>query len=96
MLKYKKIKVRSRIVEMLLLKLADKNLIVLRGSRGYIMCGYLNLRVAEKSRDVAVKITGVSTIEDALGAAVHSCTRRARSLGIHKGQKIRDVLRIIA
>jgi len=94
--KNKKIKVGDRSVEALLFELSDKNLIVLRGSRGYIMCGYLNLKVAENFKDVAVKITGVSTIEGALGAVVHSCTSRARGLGIHKGQKITDVLGIIA
>ncbi len=96
MIKSRKIKIGSKSVEAILLKLADKNLIVLRGRRGYVMCGYLNLRVAEKFNDAAVKITGVSTIGDALRSSVHSCTRAARVLGIHKSQKIRDVLKLIA
>jgi len=96
MLKYTKIKVGGRTIEALALKLADKNLIVLRGSRGYIMCGYLNLKVAERFKDVAVKVTGVSTIKDVLGAVVHSCTSPARRMGIRKAQKIKDILKIIA
>lgn len=96
MMKLKKIKIGSKTVEAMLFKLAAKNLIVLKGSGGYVMCGYLNMRAAERFRDVAVKITGISTIEEALDTTVASCTSHARKAGIHKGQKIRDVLKIIA
>jgi uncharacterized protein YunC (DUF1805 family) len=96
MLKQKNIKIGKGRVEAILFGLVGKNLIVLRGSAGYVMCGYLNLRAAEKFRDVAVKITGVSTIDEALKTTVASCTRAAKKLGIRKGQKIREVLKIIA
>ena len=92
----KKIKVGSRIIEALYLPLQAKNLIVLRGSRGYVMCGYLNLSIARKFSDAAVKITGVATIEDALRAPVHSLTPAARRLGIKKGDSIKDILALIA
>ncbi len=76
--------------------LQAKNLIVIKGRKGYVMCGYLNLKVANTFQDVAIKITGVSTVGDALKACVHSCTYPAKQLGIYKGQAIRDVLKIIA
>ena len=78
------------------LKLLDKKLIVLRGRKGYIMCGYLNLKVAEKFKDSAAKITGVSTIQEALRASIHSCTRSAKRLGIYKGQPVKETLAMIA
>jgi uncharacterized protein YunC (DUF1805 family) len=96
MIKQKNIKIGKGRVEAILFSLTGKNLIVLRGSKGYVMCGYLNLRAAEKFKDVAVKITGVSTIDEALEATVNSCTSAAKKLGIYKGQKIKEVLRIIA
>ena len=96
MLQHKKIKVGKNSIEAILFSLASKNLIVLRGKKGYIMCGYLNLKIAEKFKEVAVKITGVSTIRDALKAQVHSATRQANSLGIYKGQAVKEVLKIIA
>lgn len=91
----KKIKVGSRYIETFATRLKSKNFLLLKGSRGYIMCGYLNLKAAEKFKDVAVKVAGVSTIQEALRATVHSCTSPARKLGIHKGQPIRDAVRII-
>ena len=93
---YKKIKIGKRILETIVIPLQGKNLILLRGSRGYVMCGYLNLKAAQKFKDVAVKVTGVATIEETKKASVHSCSSPARKLGIYKGQPIKEVLKIIA
>ncbi len=96
MIKCPKIKIGGKYIEAFLLSLQSKNLILLRGSRGYVMCGYLNLKAAERFKDAAIKITGISTIEEALKTSVHSCTSSARRLGIYKGQPIKEVLKIIA
>ena len=96
MAKNKKIKAKKKFIEAISIPLLSKNLILLRGSKGYVMCGYLNLRVAEKFKDVAVKIVGVKSIKDALKAKVHSCTSSARKLGIRKGQPVKEVLKVIA
>lgn len=83
-------------IDALSFDLSGKKLIVLRGSRGYIMCGYLNLKVAEKFKDIAAKIIGISSIEEALKSRIHSSTKMARSLGIFKGQFVKQALKIIA
>lgn len=88
----KKIKVGEKYITALCLPLQKKNLIVLKGEHGYIMCGYLNLEAAEKFEEVAVKITGVATLDDALNASVHSCTSAASRLGIKEGQPVKDIL----
>jgi uncharacterized protein YunC (DUF1805 family) len=95
-LKFKKIKAGTKHIQALAMTLSSQNLVLLRGEKGYVMCGYLNLKVANKFKDVAAKIVGVSTIEDALKAKVASCTYPALKIGIHKGQPIKDVLKIIA
>lgn len=92
----RKVKIGKNYILALELKLLEKKLIVLRGRKGYIMCGYLNLKVAEKFKDSAAKITGVSTIREALRASIHSCTRKAKRLGIYKGQPAMDALTMIA
>lgn len=92
----KKIKVGKKYIAALAVKLLSKNLILLRGSKGYVMCGYLNLSAANKFKDVAIKIVSASTITEALNARVHSCTYSAERVGIYKNQSIKDVLRIIA
>lgn len=96
MLDFKKIKVGKKYVQAVLIKLLAKNFILLKGSRGYIMCGYLDLKAAGKFNDAAIKIVGVSTIGEALAAKVHSCSSAARKLGIYKNQPVKEVLEIIA
>ena len=96
MLRYKKIRIGKKYIEALCLNLQSKNLILIKGRHGYIMCGYLNMKAAQKFEDAAVKITGISSIEEALKTSVHSCTSSARKLGISKGQPVKDVLKIIA
>jgi uncharacterized protein YunC (DUF1805 family) len=82
-------------IEAVWVNLPNKNLILLRGTRGFVMCGYLDLSVAEKCNDAAARITGVSTIEDALNARIESCTPQAQALGIRKGQTVKEVLELI-
>jgi uncharacterized protein YunC (DUF1805 family) len=96
MLKSKKIRVGKKVIQALAMNLAGRNLILLRGSRGYVMCGYLNLAAANKFRDIAVKIVGVNTIEEAIKTKAHSASRAALKIGIYKGQPIKDTLRAIA
>lgn len=96
MINRKTIKVGKNNIQAFCIKLQDKNFILLQGKHGYIMCGYLNLKTAEKFADVAVKITGVSTIEEAIKAKVHSLTSAAGRLGIRKGQAVKEILPLIA
>ncbi|MFA5114545.1 MAG: DUF1805 domain-containing protein [Candidatus Omnitrophota bacterium] len=96
MLKYKKIKIGKGFIETLVMDLAKKRLIVLRGRYGYVMCGYLNLKAARNFNDAAAKITGVSNIKGALKAKVFASTPRARRLGVYPGQPIREALKLMA
>lgn len=96
MLRLKKIKVGKKIIRALAMNLTGRNLILLRGSRGYVMCGYLNLAAANRFGDIAVKIVGVNTIEEAIKTKVHSASRAALKIGIYKGQPIKDTLKAIA
>ncbi|UCC94699.1 MAG: DUF1805 domain-containing protein [Candidatus Omnitrophota bacterium] len=90
------IKIGKYSIQAFAIPLQTKRFILLKGRKGYVMCGYLNLKAANAFRDVAVRIVGVSTIKQALGTKVHSLSHSAQRLGIHKGQLIRDVLKIIA
>ncbi len=96
MITHKKIKVGNRYIEALSMHLSKKNLVVLKGRKGFIMCGYLNLKAAEKSKDAAAKITGISTIKQALKTTVRSCTTSAQKIGIRKGQSVKDALLFLA
>lgn len=96
MFKVRKLKAGNKYVFAVWVKLQNKNFLLFRGEKGYIMCGYLNLNAAKRFNDAAVKIVGVSSIGEALKAKVHSFTGKAGAMGVYKGQPVREVLRLIA
>ena len=67
-------------------------LLVIRAPRGFVMCGYLDISMAERLDDVAVKVTGVRNFEDVLASGVVEATRAAVDLGITVGMPARQAL----
>ncbi|MBD3264105.1 MAG: DUF1805 domain-containing protein [Candidatus Omnitrophica bacterium] len=92
----RQVRISDSYIEAFCIKLGRNNLIGLIGKKGYIMCGYLDLKTADKFEEIGVKITGVSTIDEALKSKVHSLSHKAGKAGIFKGQPIKDVIKIIA
>jgi uncharacterized protein YunC (DUF1805 family) len=67
-------------------------LLVIRAKKGFIMCGYLNMDVANKLEDVAVRVTGVKSFEDVLNAKAVDVSEAAKKLGITAGMTGKEAL----
>jgi len=67
-------------------------LILIKGIKGYIMCGYLNIDAAEKFGSAAAIVSGVKTFEDVLNAPITAATTKAIKLGLEPGKLIKNVL----
>lgn len=67
-------------------------LVLLVGRKAFVMCGYLNIELAEKLGAPCVRVTGVKSVEDVLEKEVKEVTTKAKDLGIFPGLKVRDVL----
>lgn len=89
-------KVDGREVQGLCFKLGAKFLVALKARQGFIMCGYLNLKVAEKFSDAACLVKGVSSIPELLEANIYDLTRAARSLGARKGMPVREAIKFLS
>ncbi|AEJ43030.1 YunC family protein [Alicyclobacillus acidocaldarius] len=76
--------------------LPKTTLLVIVNSVGYAMCGALDVQLLRtKLRDrnvVAMRATGVRTLEELLAAPVESQTQAAEELGIHAGMPMREAL----
>ncbi|KAA8922854.1 YunC family protein [Thermoplasma sp.] len=72
--------------------LGNAPLLFLKGSRGYAMCGYLNIETANKIGDIAVRVTGVKTLEDMLSAKVADASQEAQKIGIKPGDELKNVI----
>lgn len=76
-------------------KIGEKNLVYLKGSKGYIMCGYLNKEAAENFHDVAAIVSGVSSVEDILGTNLVWVSEAASELGLYLDMTVKDALKLI-
>jgi uncharacterized protein YunC (DUF1805 family) len=77
------------------IKLQKANLVLIKAKNGYIMCGYLNMDVAQKIGDAAAMVSGVKSAEDALKATIKACTSEAKALGVKEGMSGHQALELM-
>lgn len=65
-------------------------LLLIKGDKGFVMCGFLNMEAAERLGAAAAMVSGVKTFEDVLNAEVKAATTKAKELGVQVGGKVRD------
>ncbi len=68
-------------------------LLLIKGSKGFAMCGYLNPSTAEKLGDIAVMVSGVNTFEDMLNAKIKWASPKAKELGIEEEKVLREEIK---
>jgi uncharacterized protein YunC (DUF1805 family) len=68
-------------------------LLLVVAEKGFVMCGFLNVEVAEKLSVTAAGVSGVKSFEDVLNAPIKSVTSNARDLGVEVGMKGDEALR---
>ena len=92
-----KIKIDDKTVLGLKVELPDSPpLLLMVGEKGFIMCGYLNVEVAERLQVAAAMVSGVRSFQDVLEAEIKAATSKARELGISLGMKGREALKKLA
>jgi len=67
-------------------------LILIKARKGYVMCGYLNMDVANKLGDIAGKVTGVKNFDDVLNTSIVEVSEKARKKGLKTGMKGKEFL----
>lgn len=67
-------------------------LLLIKGGKGFVMCGYLNLEAAERLGATAAVVSGVNSFDDILNARIKSATSKARALGLESGKVVKTVL----
>jgi uncharacterized protein YunC (DUF1805 family) len=68
------------------------NLLLIKGEKGFVMCGYLSAEVAERVGLAAAIVSGVSTFDDVLNADIKFATSAAKELGVEEGKVVKDVI----
>lgn len=71
-------------------------LLVIRAKKGFVMCGYLNMAIADKLGDAACMVTGVDTFDEVLNTKLVKVSHKAKELGIHEGLTGKEALDILS
>jgi uncharacterized protein YunC (DUF1805 family) len=75
-----------------LIDLGNAPLILIRAGSGFVMCGYMNIEIANKLGDIAGKVTGVKSFEDVLNANIVEISENAEKKGLKVGITAREFL----
>ena len=68
-------------------------LLLIKGAKGILACGYLNVETFNKTGEAAAIVTGVKTHEDMAKAKVIAVSNAARAAGIEVGMMGEDALK---
>lgn len=70
-------------------------LVAVVAEKGFVMCGFLDVKAAEKLDVVAAMVSGVRTVDDMLSAKVKAVTSNGKMKGIKRGMKGREAVKLL-
>jgi uncharacterized protein YunC (DUF1805 family) len=71
-------------------------LLVAQGDKGFVMCGYLDVTVANKFGTAAAVVRGVKTVDELMEKSVTDISVAAALLGVKIGMTGRQALSLLA
>lgn len=95
MIKSEQVTISGSEYEYLRMDMGSAPLVIVKGKKGFVMCGYLNMEAANKLGDCAVRVTGVNDLKTVLESSAVGVSQRARELGIREGQKVSDFIHLL-
>ena len=70
-------------------------LLILKGSKGFLACGYVNVETTNKTGEACAIVRGVQNYDDMLEATVADVSEAAGELGIQHGMKGAEALELL-
>ncbi len=77
------------------LKLPNDVFLIILANKGYLACGYLDVKDVEGINHIAATFTNVRTFDDMLEAKVKMLTNAAANLGVTEEMSGREVLTML-
>ncbi|MCL6583121.1 MAG: DUF1805 domain-containing protein [bacterium] len=68
-------------------------ILIIEAPIGFLGCGYFDLEIADRVKDVAAVVTGVKTFDDLLNKPVQKVSQAAKERGISVGCSGLEALR---
>ena len=77
------VEINGKIFEGYTINLPNAKLLLIKGNKGILACGYLNLETVDKLQDVMAIVRGVNSYNDMLNAQVVAVSQVAAALGVN-------------
>lgn len=85
MIKAEDIDLDGKKAQGVVIELPEAPMVLAIGSKGYLVCGYMNLEAGEKFGACCAVVRGVRTVQDILAGKVAAVSSKARALGVAEG-----------
>lgn len=72
----------------------SKNLLIIKGSKGFLACAYMNVETANKLGEACVLVTGVSEFEDMFNKYPIAISEKAKEMGVTEQMTGEEVLEL--
>jgi uncharacterized protein YunC (DUF1805 family) len=66
-------------------KLGDVPLLIVKGEKGYLVCGYFDNKTIEKAKDCCAIVSGAKSFDDMMKKRVDYVSKKAQKLGVKRG-----------
>lgn len=66
-------------------KLGEVPLLIIKGEKGYLVCGYFDSKIVEKAKDSCAIVSGVKSFDDMMRKRIDYVSKKAQKLGVKKG-----------
>jgi uncharacterized protein YunC (DUF1805 family) len=77
------------------IKIPGNYLLIINANKGFMMCGIMDIKVAQKGNLPAVRITNVKNFTDMLNQKIESFTNAAKKLGVIAGMTGKEALQMM-
>ena len=67
-------------------------LLIIKGSKGFLGCGYINVETCNKTGEACAIVTGVKTHDEMLSAEVKAVSQEAEKIGVRVGMTGEEAL----
>ncbi len=69
-------------------------LLIIKGAKGFLGCGYINVETCNKTGEACAIVTGVKTHDEMLNAEIKAVSTEAAKFGVQIGMKGKEALEI--
>ena len=77
------------------IQLQNGSLVLIKATKGFIMCGYLDIEAANRFGDCAAIVKGIKTVDEMLNNKIVAVSKNASEIGIKEGMGVMQALMLL-